>query len=174
MHVAIRAAVAGDAELLAELARRTFVDTFAADNDPANIAVHVASSFGAQRQRAEIVDPDVRTLVAEVDGIFAAFAQVRRRPAPSCVQGRSVELWRFYVDRPFIGRGVAARLMDEVFAEAARLGANVVWLGVWERNPRAIRFYAKHGFVDVGTHVFQVGDDAQTDRVMRREVSTPS
>jgi GNAT superfamily N-acetyltransferase len=77
-----------------------------------------------------------------------------------------VELWRFYVDQPFHGRGVAARLMEGAKQRARRRGAISLWLGVWERNHRAKAFYAKHGFRKVGSHVFVVGADPQTDDVM--------
>ncbi|HEY8072923.1 MAG TPA: GNAT family N-acetyltransferase [Labilithrix sp.] len=173
--VVIRVAHGADAAALAELARRTFEDTFAADNDPTNIATHVAHAFGVAQQAAEIANPDVFTLVGEAGGALVAFAQLRRRPgarAPKCVRAaRPIEVWRFYVDRAWHGGGLAARLMDAALARAASLGADAAWLGVWEKNPRAIRFYAKHGFVDVGAHVFEVGADAQTDRVMQRALS---
>ena len=76
------------------------------------------------------------------------------------------ELHRFYVDRPSQGTGVAQRLMAAVQDAARAAGARHLWLGVWEHNPRAIRFYAKRGFVDVGSHDFVLGADRQTDRVM--------
>jgi GNAT superfamily N-acetyltransferase len=77
-----------------------------------------------------------------------------------------VELWRFYVERGWHGRGVAAALMEQVKAEATKRGAQTLWLGVWERNDRARAFYAKCGFADAGEHIFLFGTDPQTDRVM--------
>jgi GNAT superfamily N-acetyltransferase len=164
-----RLASATDAEALADLAARAFRDTFAADNRPEDIALHVARSFGPDQQRAEIVDSAVRTVLVEQDARLVAYAQVRNSSAPPCVHGsRPVELWRFYIDRPWIGRGVAQGLMETVCSEARGLGGETVWLGVWERNPRALAFYGKCGFVDVGAHVFAVGEDEQTDRIMVR------
>ena len=87
---------------------------------------------------------------------------------------RPIELWRFYVDREWHGRGIAGRLMKTILEEAAGTSAAAVWLGVWERNPRAIAFYRKSGFTDVGAHEFHLGADVQTDRVMVRDlVATP-
>jgi GNAT superfamily N-acetyltransferase len=77
----------------------------------------------------------------------------------------AVELVRFYVDQAWHGQGIAHTLMQKVRDEAARM-KKTMWLGVWERNLRAIRFYAKAGFVDVGSHMFQLGRDRQTDRIM--------
>ncbi len=163
----IRRATAADAALVSALARDTFVDTFAAGNDPADMALHVERSYGIPQQTAELVDPGIVTLLAEIDAAVVAYAQVRRGRVPECVTGPApVELWRFYVDRRWHGRGIAQALMARVKSEALASGGRTLWLGVWERNPRAQAFYAKCGFVDVGKHVFLFGADPQTDRVM--------
>lgn len=168
----IRRATATDAAALAALAERTFRDTFTAANTAENMAAHAAASYGADKQRAEIESERIRTLLVEFDGNIAGYAQLRIGPAPECVQAdRAVELWRFYIGRDWIGRGLAQRLMDAVFAEAGTLDVHALWLGVWEQNPRAIAFYRKCGFADVGAHVFQLGDDVQTDRIMQRELA---
>lgn len=158
---------AGDAPALAAFAARTFVDTFGADNDPVHLQAHLAQAYGTAQQSAELCDPDVATVLATLDDALVAYAQVRHAPAPDCVtQAATVELHRFYVDRTAHGLGVAQRLMEQVRAMAREFGAHHLWLGVWERNPRAISFYRKAGFVDVGAHAFDVGGDHQTDRVM--------
>lgn len=167
---AIRRAVPADATPLAELAVRTFRDAFEADNRPEDVTAYLAESYSPARQLAEITSPDVVTLLATRDEL-AGFAQLRRLKTPACVTAtRPVELWRFYVDKAWHGRGVAGRLMRAVLDEAAAIEATVLWLGVWERNPRAIAFYRKFGFVDVGTQEFRLGSDVQTDRIMVRSV----
>lgn len=166
-----RASIA-DAAALAEFAARTFADTFAADNRPEDLAAHLAASFGVAQQTAELAAPDVITFLARRDGVLIAYAQVRRHPAPGCVtQEHAVELRRFYVDRTAQGSGVAAELMIAVHRAARGLGARHLWLGVWERNARAIAFYTKAGFVRVGSHDFFVGPDRQTDHVLVAPVS---
>ena len=163
----IRRGVESDAAALAELAARTFKETFGADNRPEDMALHVARSYGYAQQLAELADPDVSTLLAELDGRLTGYTQLRVGSTPSCVTGESpVELWRFYVAAAWHGRGVAQRLMNEVEIGARRPGPKTLWLGVWERNDRARAFYAKCGFADVGEHVFLFGTDPQTDRVM--------
>lgn len=167
--VVIRRAGHDDAERLAEFARRTFVETFGPDNTADDMAMHVASAFGTDIQLRQIRDHGMVTLLAELGPTLAGFAQVRHAKPPACVTGESpVELWRFYVDRPFHGRGIARALMGAVDHTALELGGRTLWLGVWERNPRAIAFYAKCGFVDVGEHAFIFGTEEQTDRVMAR------
>ena len=163
----IRIATAADAAVVADLARRTFYDTFAATNDPGDMALHLAQAYGIDQQTRELTDRDITTLLVEDDGCAIAYAQVRGGHVPDCVPGPDpIELWRFYVDRDRHGRGIAQPLMDRVKDEARRRGARTLWLGVWERNDRARAFYVKCGFEDAGEHIFLFGTDPQTDRVM--------
>jgi GNAT superfamily N-acetyltransferase len=163
----IRRPEPADAAPLAELAARLFADTFAADNRPEDMAAHLADRFGVRQQSAEIADPGILTFVVEAAAGLIGYTQVRRAPPPDCVTGEApVELGRFYVDRSWHGRGLAQRLMAVVRDAALALGGRTLWLTVWERNPRAIAFYAKCGFRDVGCQAFRLGADLQTDRVM--------
>jgi diamine N-acetyltransferase len=167
--VTIRRAEPSDAAVLAELARTTFHDTFAATNNPHDMAIHLERAYGVPQQTAELQDPDIVTLLCEKDGRAIAYAQIRGGHVPGCVTGPTpVELWRFYVAQGFHGQGVAQALMGRVVDEARQLGARTLWLGVWEHNPRARAFYAKCGFADAGKHIFLFGTDPQTDLVMTR------
>ena len=167
----IRRATPADAAALARFAARTFEETFGGDNDPAHLAEHLAHAYGEPQQQRELSDPDCLTLLIESGVELAGFAQVRRHAPPPCVTTSApVELARFYVDRPWQGRGVAQRLMAAVGEAAAELCGSGIWLGVWERNPRAIAFYEKCGFQDAGSTDFYVGPDRQTDRVLVAEV----
>lgn len=165
MH--IRRAVPADAQVLADLARTTFYDAFAATNDPADMALHLERAYGVSQQTAELLDTGITSLLVEKDGNAIAYAQIRNHQVPKCVSGATpLELWRFYVDRRWHGQGVAPALMERVKSEARLRGASTLWLGVWEHNDRARAFYAKCGFSDVGEHIFLFGTDPQTDRVM--------
>lgn len=167
MTPTIRLGLPADAAMLAEFAARNFRDAFAADNRPEDIELHLAGSYSPEKQLAELVDPNITTLLAEVDGQLAGYAQVRSDPVPPCVWGPApIELGRFYVDRPWHGRGVAQALMQAVVDAAVRRGAETLWLGVWERNARGRAFYQKAGFVDVGSQTFTLGTDVQFDRVL--------
>ena len=169
----IRAGAATDATALAELAARTFRETFAPDNRPDDMALHTAHAYGTSQQQRELVDPDIASLLVEVDGQLAGYAQLRSGVPPECVTGEEpVELWRFYIAQQWHGRGVAQALMRRVESEAFRRGGRTLWLGVWERNERAKAFYHKNGFTDVGSHVFMVGTDAQRDRILIRPLPT--
>ena len=164
-----------DAPALARFAAMIFADTFGPDNRPEHIAAHLAKSFGPAQQGRELSDPDFVTLLVDGSDGIVAYAQVRRAAPPPCVSTDApVELYRFYVDRPWQGTGLAQRLMAAVFSAASDLGGRSIWLCVWERNPRAIAFYTRSGYRDVGTATFFLGPDRQTDRVLLAAVPEPT
>jgi ribosomal protein S18 acetylase RimI-like enzyme len=170
----VRPAAPSDAQRLAEFGARTFRDAFAAENRPENLDAYLAKTYGVQQQSAELGDPSVATLIAEADQEMVGFAQLRGGTTPVCVTGpRPMELWRFYVAREWHGQGVAPALMAALVAEALRRGAGTLWLGVWERNPRAQAFYRKSGYVVVGQQPFMLGRERQTDLVMARAINQP-
>ena len=168
----VRRATSADAAMLAELGARTFHDAFAADNTPRNMELYLGRVYGIPQQTSELANPEIVTLVAEVGDHPAGFAQLRSGTPPACVRGPApMEVWRFYVDRAWHGRGVALALMEAVRREALARGGQTLWLAVWERNERAKGFYRKCGFLDVGSQPFILGEDHQTDLVMVIELA---
>jgi ribosomal protein S18 acetylase RimI-like enzyme len=161
-----------DASAISLFAARIFHESFAADNRPEDMAMYMAIAFGLEQQRRELSDAAQTYLIAQHGREIAGYALVRADgETPDCVMARpSVEIVRFYVDRPWHGKGVATMLMRACEAEARRRSARAMWLGVWAHNVRAIGFYTKSGFRDVGSHDFVLGTDVQTDRIMAREV----
>ncbi|MGD0491195.1 MAG: GNAT family N-acetyltransferase [Steroidobacteraceae bacterium] len=173
MH-ALRRAQALDAVALAELAELTFRDTFSAVNTPDNMDLHCSASFAPAIQAREIADPAIVTTVAETGRQLVGFTQLRLLHGSSAVPfSRPAELHRIYVARDWHGKGLAQELMNNVLDESAREGCDGVWLGVWERNPRALAFYRKHGFRAVGEHTFSVGRDLQRDIIMATPGTKP-
>lgn len=165
----IRRANSVDAGLLTELGARTFSETFAADNNPEDMAAYVAESFNLAQQTAELADPTSTFFIAEVGGVAAGYAKLQAgEPAEGVEGAKPVELVRLYVSREWLGRGVGEALMRACVDEAQRAGHETMWLGVWERNGRAQAFYRKWNFRAVGEHVFQLGSDPQTDILMER------
>jgi GNAT superfamily N-acetyltransferase len=163
----IRTGVEPDTPALAAFAARTFEDTFAPHNRPEDMQAHLRQAFGIRQQTQELLNPNMVTLLAYDGALLVAFAQVQRQDPPDGILiDAAVELHRFYVDHPAHGKGVAQRLMLAVHSTARSFHARNLWLGVWERNSRAIAFYKKVGFVDRGSHDFFVGSDRQTDRVL--------
>lgn len=171
----IRRATSADAPALAAFAEAAFVETFAADNTPEDMAAYVAEAFGEAKQRAEVADRSRIVLLVEREGELAGYAMLNDALAPAVVTSvalaNAIEIARLYAGRRWIGTGVGAALMQHCVDLAASRGRAWLWLGVWERNARAIAFYSRWGFRDVGAQSFQLGTDRQTDRIMARRIA---
>jgi ribosomal protein S18 acetylase RimI-like enzyme len=172
----VRRGTLADAEHLSSFARRLAIETFAAQNNPDDFELYLSLTFSAGIQARQIADPSRTFLLGEVAteqsaSQLAAYALIRSpSPEPNVHGAKPVEIERFYIDGPWQGTGVADVMMQHAVEHARAVGGETLWLGVWEHNPRAIRFYQRHGFVDVGSHPFLVGTDLQTDRVMARSL----
>lgn len=170
-NLIIRRGRAGDAALLAELGARTFSETFAPDNSAADMAAYLASAFSPAQQAAELADSSSLFLIAEKDGVALGYAMLRSGNVLESVSGaRPIEVVRLYVSQASLGSGVGAALMQACIKEAKQRGYKTLWLGVWEHNARAQAFYRKWNFTEIGTHIFQLGDDPQTDILMQRAI----
>lgn len=160
----IRIATKRDAATLSELASRLFEQTFGPANTPEDMRAYLDDTFRPELQEAELSDPDrVVFLVEEADAPIG-YASLRREGSDSA------EIERIYVDRSLHGRNVGAQLMDACIEQARVWGCASIWLAVWERNPRAIAFYEKSGFVKTGVKDFRLGSDVQHDHVMSRQL----
>lgn len=172
-EIFISRATNDDAETLTELARVTFWDAFHEHpkNAPEDMAAYMAEAFSEETVAAELADPKNIFLLAEIEGEAAGYAKLTNGAIEEGITAeRPIELNRLYSHQQFLGKGVGQALMDQCFATARELGCDVMWLGVWEYNPRAQRFYEKNGFRVVGSHVFELGSDQQTDLLMQREL----
>lgn len=173
-EVVVRQATPKDAEILAELAAQTFWDTFHAHpaNDPADLSDYMKKAFNISQIRKELADEKAIFLLAEIGGSPVGYAKLLLESTEEPIKAeKPIELCRLYLKKDFIGKGVGRKLMDECLSIAARHGCDVMWLGVWEFNQRAQRFYEKQGFYRVGQHIFQLGSDAQTDFLMQKKLS---
>jgi len=179
-RIRLRRAEGADAVVLSEFAERIFRETFEANNDPADLAAYLAEAFSVDRQREEIGEPGAVVLLAEdaahagdtgshSAATIAGYSHLTQGGTPDSVSGSDpLELKRFYIDRAWHGSGLAQLLMHATIEAAIAAGARTLWLGVWEHNPRAIAFYRKFGFAEVGSHDFMLGRDRQTDLIMAR------
>jgi ribosomal protein S18 acetylase RimI-like enzyme len=163
----IRQAGPEDVDALAEVARQTFVETFATQNTPADMEAYVRRAFNLGAIAGELADTHSVFLVAEIGSRTAGYAKLFAGPGPACLTGaRPVELNRLYVLAQFHGRGFGGKLMENSIDLARRAVYRTLWLGVWEHNERAKAFYRRWGFKVVGSHVFRLGTDDQTDLIM--------
>ncbi len=167
-EITIRRAAIDDAPLLSRLGARLFADTFGPANDADDMRDYLASAFSLETQRASFADSDWVALVAEDAGQAAiGYVMMKRGSRGDGVTGTSpVEVQRIYADHTWHGRGVGTALMRAAIEQARTWQGDVLWLAVWEKNPRAIAFYEKTGFRAVGRQTFRLGRDLQQDLVM--------
>lgn len=165
--ITIRKAELTDAKLLAELGRTCFAETFERMNTPENMQNYLDGAFSEEIQTRELLADESTFLIIICDGELSGYAHLQGGNKEDCVSGqRPIELIRFYMASRWIGKGLARHLMEACLDEARRNAYDVIWLGVWKENPRAIAFYQKSGFQPVGEHKFILGEDVQEDLIM--------
>ncbi len=170
MSILIRKALLNETQTLADLAYKTFWDAFHDHpaNAPDDLAAYMGEAFSEEQISRELADERNIFLIAEIDGEMAGYARLIIGTTEEGITAeRPIELNRLYSHQKFLGKGVGQTLMDECFRRGRELGCDVMWLGVWEFNPRAQRFYEKNGFSVCGKHVFQLGSDPQIDFLMQ-------
>lgn len=163
-----RRATSDDASLLAQLGATLFEQTFGAANRPEDMAAYLAKSFTVERELELFRNPSCAVWIAEnATGSSVGYAVLVAGTQGDGVAGeRPAEIQRIYADRSMHGTGLGGALMDACIAQARAWQCDVIWLGVWEENPRAIAFYEKRGFRRVGRQLFVLGEDLQHDLVM--------
>ncbi|KAI8973670.1 acyl-CoA N-acyltransferase [Mycotypha africana] len=171
--ITIQLATAADAHILSDLARRTFSDTFGADNPPEEMEKCLNENYTYELQLKEINDPSMSTFMAiDKNNVAVGFAQLRlsKEVYDFIGDNDAIELQRIYVDKNCKGKGVGKALLLASIEKAKQLDKKTVWLGVWEHNPKAIAFYERFGFTKVGSHIFRVGDKEDTDYVFIKKI----
>jgi ribosomal protein S18 acetylase RimI-like enzyme len=172
--IMVRRAQTEDIHGLSDLATRAFRDTYSAYNDPAIIEDYVRSSLTVPSMRNEFDEAGNVFLIAfrGGDGVAIGYAKLCTTSEDPSIGGQStVEIERIYADKQVIGRGVGAALMRASLDTANEFGCETIWLGVWERNKRAILFYERWEFRTVGARQFALGAELQNDLVMARHPS---
>ena len=168
----IRYGTTADAEMLSQLGAKTFYDTFAKDNTSENVDAYLKKSFSSEIQFNELSQPDVIFLIVESEKLPIGYAQLIINSKDEAIKrNKPLEIRRIYASQEYLGKGVGKELMRATISEARQRDCDCIWLGVWEKNQRAIDFYKKWGFREVGTHIFSVGDDPQNDFVMELELN---
>jgi ribosomal protein S18 acetylase RimI-like enzyme len=153
---------------LQQISRDTFYDTFAAFNTPEDMQRYMEQNLGAAQLATELGNPDSAFYFARTNGEIAGYLKLNRGTA--CTDSRytdALEIERIYVRKEFMGAGVGQALMDKAREHMQEMNLPWLWLGVWEKNEAAIRFYEKQGFVPFDSHGFMLGNDLQTDILMR-------
>ena len=172
-EIKIRIAAPDDASTLASVGATSFFDAFANDerNKPEDMRAYMNENFTLEAMRSDLVKKDVTYLIAETGKRCAGYAKLQIGSTEECVEAQSpIELCRLYALDEFIGKGVGKTLMLRCLEFAKEKSCDVFWLGVWEFNFRAQKFYAKFGFEKCGEHIFRLGSDPQTDWILQKKL----
>ena len=161
-----------DVSILRGIARDTFIETFSEANKAEDMERYLTENFSEEQLARELSNPDSFFYVAEVNGHVVGYLKLNTAHAQTEPQAaNALEIERIYVLGTHHGHGVGQALYHHAMSVAEDRKASYVWLGVWEHNHRALRFYEKNGFIAFGTHIFQLGNDQQTDILMKKSVA---
>jgi diamine N-acetyltransferase len=163
----IRIASEADIDLLQEIGAKTFIETYGQQNTPENLHNYLQEKFNKEQILNEINTPKTIFLLVELKNEIIGYAKMRINLVEN-PDTKSLEIERIYISKNYHGQKFGAMLMQKCIDVAIENNYESIWLGVWEHNPKAINFYQKWGFEVFGTHIFQLGDDAQTDFLMKK------
>lgn len=164
----IRTADINDAGLLTALGITIFRAAFGPDNRQEDMDKYIAEEMNQDRITAELADKTNIFFIVRIDDEAIGYAKMRTRHNPEAPKSnKPIEIERLYVLHDYHGRQVGAALMEHCINVARQQGCDAIWLGVWEQNHRAVKFYKKWGFELYGSHNFKLGDDIQTDVLMK-------
>ncbi len=170
MPITICVAEKTDAELIADLSRKTFYETFATHNTKENMEKFMNEQFTREALIKEVNEPGNIFLLAYNNQQAVGYVYLREgEKLPEFGNKDSIEVARIYVINTFIGNGVGKLMMRKCISIAKEMKKDIIWLGVWEKNTRAISFYNKSGFEKFAEHPFILGNDIQTDWLMMRK-----
>jgi ribosomal protein S18 acetylase RimI-like enzyme len=162
-----------DSLLLADLGRKTFYDSFIDGNTEDDINLYLSEHYSSEIQSSEIADPNTTFIIAEINEVAVGYIKLKAQSSGDGVTASNpIELEKIYSIKEYIGKGVGAELMKASISEAKEKGFNCIWLGVWEKNERAIKFYERWGFKKVGEKKFTLGNDTQNDFTMELRLTS--
>jgi len=168
-HTIIQKTKLADLKELLKVAEQTFYDTFAKENTEENMKVYLAEHFTYEKLIIEFNNPYSEFYSAILNDRITGYLKINFEQAQTeFVQNNSMEIERIYVLKEFQGYKIGKLLLDKAFARAQENKIDIVWLGVWEKNEKAISFYKKNGFIEFGKHIFKLGTEEQTDIIMKK------
>ena len=171
-NILIRKITVNEITELQEIGRTTFRETFSAVNTEENMKKYLEESFSKEKLTSELTDPNTEFYGARLADKLIGYLKLNFGEAQTELREKNgLEIERIYVLKEFHGKKVGQVLYDKAVETARQKQLDYVWLGVWEENPRAIAFYKKNGFVEFGKHIFKLGDDEQTDIMMKLKLN---
>ena len=159
-------------EALQQIGRQTFEETFAESNSAENMAKYLEEAYSYEKLNAELNDTNSIFYFAMMDQSVIGYLKLNFGASQTELKdNNALEIERIYVLKEFHGKKVGQLLFDKAIEIAKEYHVAYVWLGVWEENKRALQFYTKNGFIEFDQHIFVLGDEAQTDIMMKLELS---
>lgn len=160
-----------DLEVLRQVSLETFREAFAAQNDPEDFETYLREAFSIERLRREAENPETRYFLLYWGDRLAGYVKLNSGKSQTELQDpEALEIERIYVRKALQGKGLGSWLLERMKSLGREEGKKYLWLGVWEENREAIRFYERHGFVTFGKHPYYIGSDRQMDWMMRLEL----
>jgi ribosomal protein S18 acetylase RimI-like enzyme len=162
-----------DLDVLRQVSLETFKEAFEAQNDPEDFVSYLREAFSVERLRREVTTPGSLFFFLRYQEQLAGYAKINKGEAQTELQDpEALEIERIYIRKPFQGMGLGGWMLGKLVSLAMEEGKRYVWLGVWEENKEAVRFYERHGFVTFGKHPYYIGSDRQMDWMMRLDLTT--
>ena len=170
-EILIKKVTLADIEQLQQIGKKTFAETFASDNSEENMLEYLEQGFSIEKLKSELTDKNSEFYFATLNDEAIGYLKINFGQTQTEIKDEnSLEIERIYVLKKFHGKKVGQELYEKAIEIAGQKSVDYVWLGVWEKNPRAIRFYEKNGFVEFDQHVFKLGNDEQTDTMMKLQM----
>lgn len=156
-------------EQLQQIARQTFLETYSPHNTAENMNKYLEEKFSIPILASELRNPDSQFYFATQNDHIVGYLKINTGNSQTELKHKdALEIERIYVLQKFHGKNVGLLLLEKAIQLAQESKSPHVWLGVWEKNPRAIRFYSKNGFAEFDTHIFKLGSEEQTDIMMKK------
>ena len=170
-HIEIKKVTINDIDILQKISRQTFSETFSSKNTEEDMNIYLDEGLSNDRLTMELNDNNAEFYFAKLDNNVIGYLKINFGQSQTELQdGNGIEIERIYVLKDYHGKSIGQLLYNQAIKIARQKNVNYVWLGVWEENPRAIKFYKKNGFVEFDKHVFKLGNDEQTDIMMKLEL----
>lgn len=173
--ITIKKATISDLEIIQEISKQTFTETFADVNTAENLENYILQNFNSHQVALEINNPESNFFLAVLDNEIVAYLKLNFGNAQTEIRGdQAMEIHRIYVMKKFHGNKIGQVLLNEAIKIGQQSGVDTIWLGVWEKNYKAIQFYNSNDFVEFGKHNFALGSDVQTDLLMELRIINQS
>lgn len=169
--ITIRKAISDDAAALEKISVVTFIEAFGEQNTKEDMELFLKECFNLEAIQKELADENTEYHMLFMDNELAGYIKIRWASHATFTNRKALEVARIYVYKNYQGQGLGTALMRLAIDIADKNKSDIVWLGVWEHNPKAIKFYERLGFEVFSEHIFRLGNDLQNDLLMKKELN---